>query len=67
MSALHKHIQHQQDLSCNLQGVIEAMCILNNEKIAPDALTSLLNVARSLIEDLNTNLDKVNLPEGGEK
>lgn len=66
MSALLKHIQKQQDLACNLSGVIEALHVLDNEKLAPDAVTSLLNVALTLVHDLNRNLDKVSLPEGGE-
>lgn len=63
MSALRKHIQKQQDLACNLGGVIEAIHILDNEKVGPDAVTALLNVAMALIDDLNRNLDLVALPE----
>ena len=44
MTTLRQHIQNQQDLACNLCGVIEAMHILDNEKVAPDAVTALLNV-----------------------
>lgn len=66
MSALLNHIQKLQDLACNLQGVIEAMHILDNEHVAADAVSSLINVALSMIGDLNRNLDKVSLPEGGE-
>ena len=62
---LQKYIQEQQDLACNLCGVIEAIHILDNDNVAPDAVTALVNVAQSLASELNAGLDSVNLPKGG--
>lgn len=66
LPALFQHIQKQQDLACNLCGVIEAVHILDNGKVAPDAVTALLNVALMMAADLNRNLDLVSLPKGGD-
>ena len=63
MTALHAYIQGQQDVACNLRGVLEAMAILDNEGCAPSAVTSLINVAVNLAEALAEGLDSVRLPE----
>lgn len=65
MTALLAHIQNQQDLACNLCGVIRAIHILDNKKVAPGAVSALLDVAMALSGDLNCNLDHVSLPDGG--
>ena len=63
MPTLHQHIQAQQDISTNLCGVLQAISILDNEGCAPGAVTSLVNVAISLAEELNRGLDFTHLPE----
>ena len=63
MNALKMHIQRQQDIACNLQGLIEALRVLDDEKVAPNAVTSLIRTALALAGDLNRNLDVVALPE----
>ncbi len=65
MSALLKHIEKQQSIAMNLCGVIEALAILDNEGVGANAITSLLNVAGDLANQLNDGLDSVRLPEVG--
>ncbi|WP_112310355.1 hypothetical protein [Pseudogemmobacter bohemicus] len=64
MTTLRQHIQNQQDMSCTLCGVIEAIAILDNEgRGQGTAVTALIQVAGELAEKLNHNLDSINLPE----
>lgn len=66
MSALHQHIQKQQDKAVTLCGVIEAIAILDNEDMGRgSAVTSLIQVAGQLIDEITNGLDNVHLPEGG--
>ncbi|AJE47173.1 hypothetical protein [Celeribacter indicus] len=62
-SKMAQHIQAQQDLACSLKGIIEAILVLDDQGVAPDAVTALLNVALDHVIRLNHNLDVVALPE----
>ncbi|RWR08493.1 hypothetical protein [Paenirhodobacter populi] len=66
MSTLREHIQNQQNMACNLVGVLEALAILDNEGMGKGgAVTSLISVALVMASDINEGLDTVNLPKGG--
>lgn len=67
MSALLKHIQTQQSIAMNLCSIIQALSILDDGEVAPDAVTGLIRVARDLAEKLNSNLDVVNLPKEADR
>jgi hypothetical protein len=60
--SLRAHLQRQQDIANNICGIFEALSILDNEGCAPGAVTSLINVGRSLADDIAEALDIVNLP-----
>lgn len=66
MSALHRHIQDQQARVCQLVGVLEALEIIDNEKVAPGAVTALIGAALHIATEIDSALDSVNLPEGGD-
>jgi hypothetical protein len=63
MSALRKHVEDQQTRSCQLIGVLEAIATLDNEGIAPNAVTTLIQVALNIANEIDTGLDCVNLPK----
>jgi hypothetical protein len=44
-----------------LEGVLEALAILDNEKCAPSAVTALIVVAGDLASQLNIGLDSLSL------
>lgn len=65
MSDLRKHVQQQQDTSCTLCGVIQAIGILDAEGVGQGgAITALIQVAQKLADEINDKLDVINLPEG---
>ncbi|WP_353428915.1 hypothetical protein [Paracoccus denitrificans] len=66
MSALHRRIQDQQMRACQLVGVLEALEIIDNENVAPNAVTALIGAALNIAVEINSALDSVNLPEGGD-
>ena len=66
MSALHQHIQRQQDRSTMLRGVIRAIALLESENWSGgEEYDALLMVAQDLADQINVALDVVNLPKGG--
>ena len=65
-SKLHEHINDQQVRAMHLQGILEALEILDNEGVAPSAVTSLIIIAKNLATEINEQLDSAVLPKGGE-
>jgi hypothetical protein len=59
--ALHRYLQDQQSTAVQLEGVLEALAILDNEKCAPGAVTALIVVAGDLASQLNIGLDSLSL------
>ena len=65
-TALRHHIALQQSEVCRLCGVLEALASLNNDGVAANAQTTLIDVAFAMAHQLNNGLDSVTLPEDGE-
>lgn len=63
MSALKNYIADQQTTALKLANVMEAIDLLNHDNLAPEAVTTLISVARLMADELNRNLDSANLPE----
>lgn len=62
-SALHEHISNQQTQALRLCGLLEAIATLDNQSLAPDAVSALIQIAVDMAEELNRNLDSVALPK----
>ncbi|MFN4129055.1 MAG: hypothetical protein ACK4GC_04470 [Paracoccaceae bacterium] len=65
LPALQQHCQNVQSTATQLCAVIEAIDLLDGEGIGANAITALIGIARSLAEKINSDLDGVNLPNGG--
>lgn len=63
MSTLLDHIQNQQARAMHLEYILEAAMVLDNEGLAPAAISSLISTARDIAGELNAALDSVALPE----
>ncbi len=59
--SLQQYLQDQQSTAVQLEGVLEAMAILDKEKCAPAAVTALIVVAVDLASQLNIGLDSLSL------
>lgn len=63
MSALRSYVESQQATALSLCNVLTAIDVLNHDQLAPDAVTSLIAVAKGMAESINTALDLTNLPK----
>lgn len=64
-SALRHHIALQQTEAIKLCGVLQALASLNNDGVAANAQTTLIDVALAMASDLNNGLDSVTRPDDG--
>ncbi|WP_042246336.1 hypothetical protein [Paracoccus sp. PAMC 22219] len=62
---LRRHCSDVQVAATQLCGVMQAIELLDDEGIGGNAVSTLIRIARSLAEKVNTDLDSVNLPKGG--
>lgn len=66
MSALSTYLQHQQNRACQLVGMLEAIHTLDNGLIAPEVVTTLIDLALTTAHEINDALDSTALPKEGE-
>ena len=63
---LAEYVDNQQVVAMNLKSVISALHDLIMARIALGAQEELISVALDMAITLNSGLDSVNLPEGGD-
>jgi hypothetical protein len=63
MSALMKHLGDQQEKALHLRTMLDALQLMNLEKLDPKTQGDLIGSACMLARDINISLDIVNLPE----
>lgn len=63
MSALRTYISDRQTAALKLANVIEAIDLLNHDNLAPNAVMTLIDIARVMANELENDLDTVNLPK----
>ncbi|GAB1364682.1 hypothetical protein MASR1M32_39180 [Rhodobacter sp.] len=66
MTTLREHIKSQQSIARDLEGLLEALSVLDNEGEYPSACTSLINVALTIAIQLTEGLDSAAMPIGDE-
>ena len=63
MTDYRQHIQRQQGIATDLEGLLSALEHLHNESTGLEAQTALIRIAREMAADLSDNLDSTRLPD----